>query len=118
MRYSESHEWVDDTGKVGISHFAQNELGDIVYVELPPVGKKIQAGGELAVLESTKAAADVYSPVSGTVTEVNMALKEHPELINSAAEKEGWICQIQISSSGELVDLMDRETYEKRVSGK
>lgn len=117
MKYTESHEWIDAKGKMGISHFAQRELGDIVFVELPKVGKVVKAGEEIAVLESTKAAADVYSPVGGVVTEINEVLKERPELINSAAENEGWICKLQMSDPHELDHLIERGAYTKLVGG-
>ena len=113
-KYTESHEWievVDGIGTVGVSDFAQQELGDIVYVELPEVGKTVQAGEEAAVLESTKAAADMYFPVSGTVMEVNEALNETSEIINQSAENEGWIFKINLSNVDELNKLMDEEQY-------
>src|SRR5687768_11329490 len=99
MKYTKSHEWIEvpknsDVGVVGVSNYAQKELGEIVYIELPRVGKEIKAGAEAAVLESTKAAADVYSPISGTIIEVNERLKTMPELINQNAEKDGWIFKI------------------------
>jgi len=118
MKYSESHEWIrteDRTGlaTVGVTDYAQRELGDIVYVELPIVGKAIQANKEAAVLESTKAAADVYSPVSGTIVEVNTRLSESPELINNSAENEGWIFKIKLTDASELDKLMDNTAYNR-----
>jgi glycine cleavage system H protein len=116
MKYSESHEWIEladgNNGVVGVSYHAQHELGDIVYVELPGVGKSVKAGQEAAVLESTKAAADIYSPVSGTVTEVNTALKSNPELINQSPEKDGWLFKIRLANPSELSTLKDRSAYE------
>ncbi len=114
MKYSESHEWVlldHEIAIVGISRYAQEELGDVVYVELPKVGDQIKAGEEIAVLESTKAAADIYSPVSGTVIEVNGQVKENPSLLNSAPEKEGWIFKIAPSDLSELNSLLDESQY-------
>lgn len=114
MKYSETHEWVEvtaDVGTVGISDHAQKELGDIVYAELPKVGKQVSAGGEVAVLESTKAAADIYSPVSGTIVEVNQKLSTDSGLINTSPEKDGWIYKIKLSQPSEVNKLMDREKY-------
>lgn len=119
MKFSESHEWIQidqgsDTATVGVSNYAQNELGEIVYVELPIVGKSVKAGGEVAVLESTKAAADVYSPVSGTIMEVNQQLSTESDLINKKPEKEGWIYKIKLSDKSELEKLMDEPTYKAK----
>jgi glycine cleavage system H protein len=122
MKFTDSHEWVtrenDDICRVGITSFAQKELGDIVYVEAPKIGKEIQAKQEVAVLESTKAAADVYSPVSGTILEVNTQLKESPELINQSPEEKGWIYTIRISNPKELDEFMDKKQYDSMISGK
>lgn len=120
MKYSESHEWISAVGsggisQVGVTDYAQRELGDIVYVELPTVGKNVSASKEVAVLESTKAAADVYSPVSGTIVEVNTRLSESPELINNSAEKDGWIFKIKLSDFSELENLMEKDAYEKVI---
>jgi len=114
MKYTESHEWVDARGGVaviGISEFAQDELGDIVYVELPELGRTVSAGEDVAVLESTKAAADVYSPVGGEISEVNEKLKELPELINSSSEKEGWIFKVKMTDESELERYMGEDQY-------
>lgn len=114
MKFSESHEWINlegTIGTVGISQHAQGELGDIVYIELPQVSKKVKAGEEAAVLESTKAAADVYSPVSGTIQEVNLKLKDQPELINHSPENEGWIYKIALDAPVELDKLMTTDQY-------
>lgn len=119
MRYTETHEWVEADGNIatiGVSDFAQSELGDIVYVELPEVGKTVEAGDEAAVLESTKAAADVYSPVSGTIIAVNERLSDESELINHSAEEEGWIFKIEMSEPEQLNDLMDEATYSSKMS--
>jgi len=110
MKYTETHEWVsvkDSTGTVGITLFAQKELGDIVYVELPKVGKHVKKGEEAVVLESTKAAADVYSPVSGTITEVNTLLNQTPELVNQDPERGGWLFKLSLSNEKELDELAD-----------
>lgn len=102
MLYTESHEWVEvkeGIGTVGITQYAQSELGAIVYVECPIVGKPIQKGELIAVLESTKAAVDVYSPVSGVICESNARLQQQPGLINTDPEQDGWICRITLTCS-------------------
>jgi glycine cleavage system H protein len=123
MKYTETHEWIEVTGLegiVGVSAYAQNELGEIVYVELPKVGVQIAKGQEAAVLESTKAAADVYAPVTGTVTEVNSGLNENPERIAQAPEgtgpEQGWLFKLRLSDPAQLNDLMDAVAYKKTVS--
>jgi len=117
-RYTESHEWVSDEGRVGITNYAQEELGEIVYVELPEVGQEISGGGEGAVLESTKAAADVYSPVSGKVKRVNTALSEAPGLVNSDADGEGWLFELELTDPSQLESLMDEASYRSMVGGR
>lgn len=119
MNYTETHEWVavkDQVGTVGITMYAQRELGDIVYVELPQVGKVLKAGEEAVVLESTKAAADVYSPVSGTVIEINTQLKSDSGLINSAPETEGWLFKLRLEDANELKKMMDEQQYSEMIS--
>jgi glycine cleavage system H protein len=114
MKFTESHEWIEiknGLGTVGISKHAQKELGEIVYVELPEEGKTVKAGKEAAVLESTKAAADVYSPVSGIIEAVNKNLTIAPELVNQSPENEGWIYTIRLSNPAELEALMTEEQY-------
>lgn len=116
MKFTESHEWIEvasdnDVGAVGVSDYAQKELGEIVYVELPIVGKTVKAGAEVAVLESTKAAADIYAPVSGTIVAVNEKLKDSSDLINRSPEKEGWIFKIKMSNRAEYNKLLDAESY-------
>lgn len=120
MKYTESHEWIETKegiATVGVSEFAQDELGDIVYVELPEVGKIVTAGQDVAVLESTKAAADVYSPVTGEVTEVNKALQDSPDLINSSAESQGWIFKVRMDDESELDQYLDKEKYRAQFQG-
>lgn len=110
MKFSKTHEWIeviDGIGTVGVSNFAQKELGDIVYVELPLIGKTVRAGQEAAVLESTKAAADVYSPVSGMIVETNQLLTKQSELINTSPQDQGWIFKIKLSHPEELDTLID-----------
>lgn len=112
MKYTKTHEWIeihDGIGTVGITEYAQKELGEIVFVELPTVGKQIEAGKEIAVLESTKAAADLYSPVSGEIVEVNSRLSQESDLINQSSEKEGWIYKIKLNDLAEYEALSDIE---------
>ncbi|MEN9344274.1 MAG: glycine cleavage system protein [Chlamydiota bacterium] len=112
MKFTASHEWIridGDVGTVGITHYAQQELGEIVYIELPSVGKKVKAGDEVAVIESTKAAADVYAPVSGEITEINQSLCDFARQVNRSAEKEGWLFKIRLHDPAELGTLLDRE---------
>ncbi|MEC7840347.1 MAG: glycine cleavage system protein GcvH [Chlamydiota bacterium] len=119
MKFTETHEWIkvsEDIGTVGVTDHAQHELGDIVFIELPEVGKKINAKDEAAVLESTKAAADVYSPVTGTIVEVNEVLNDESELVNESAEDNGWLFKIKIDNPQEVADLMDRATYESKFA--
>ncbi len=114
MKYTQSHEWIDvigGIGTVGVSDYAQEELGDVVYVELPTVGKTVSAGEEVAVLESTKAAADVYSPVSGKIVEVNEKLQDSSDLVNSSPQDQGWIFKLELSNAEELEKLMDQGQY-------
>jgi glycine cleavage system H protein len=119
-KFTSSHEWIEltqDVGTVGITNHAQCELGDIVYVELPQEGQHVQKGDDIAVLESTKAAADVYAPVSGTITSVNSKLSVSPELVNQKAEQEGWLFTIKLDDTAELEELMGQEDYNKIVQG-
>lgn len=114
-KFTESHEWIDiedNIGTVGVTSHAQKELGDIVFVELPKANRIVKAGEEAAVLESTKAAADVYSPVTGEIIEVNTQLKEASDLINRSPEKEGWLFKIKLHHPDELDKLLDNETYQ------
>ncbi len=118
IRYTKTHEWVELEGKVatvGISEHAQDELGDIVYVDLPEVGKEIKAGEVLCSIESVKSASDMYSPVSGKIVEVNKALEDAPETINKAAESDGWIVKIEASDPKEFDVLFDKSSYDKLV---
>jgi glycine cleavage system H protein len=112
--YTKEHEWIrveGDQATVGITDFAQGQLGDVVFVELPEVGKQVSKGGEAAVVESVKAASDVYSPVSGEVTEANQALVDDPSLANTDPEGEGWFFRLRLSAQGELDGLMDADAY-------
>ncbi len=119
MRFTESHEWVkvsEGEATIGITEYAQGELGEVVYVELPEVGREIKAGEEAAVLESTKAAADAYSPLTGTITAVNEALSDEPELLNHSPEIQGWLFKIKMSDPSEYDNLMDEEAYNKIIA--
>ena len=112
--FTEDHEWIDvdgDIGTVGISEYAQGQLGDIVFVDVPADGRQLAKGDEAAVVESVKAASDVYSPVSGSVLEGNPALSDSPDLVNSDAEGEGWFFRITLSNEAELNSLMDEAAY-------
>jgi glycine cleavage system H protein len=112
--FTEDHEWIDvdgDIGTVGISDYAQSQLGDIVFVDVPEEGKQLSKGDEAAVVESVKAASDVYSPVSGTVIEGNSALGDTPQLVNEDADAEGWFFKITLSDLDELEELMDESAY-------
>lgn len=114
FRYAPSHEWArveDDQVTVGISDFAQQSLGDVVYVELPQVGDEVNAGTEACVVESVKAAADVYSPVSGTVSAVNEALEEAPEMVNQDPYGDGWFFKVEPTDVEEMDDLLDADGY-------
>lgn len=112
--YTKEHEWVrvdGDTATVGITDFAQGQLGDVVFVEVPEAGRRVSRGGEAAVVESVKAASDVYAPVSGEVIEGNQALVDDPALVNSDAEGEGWFFKLRLSDTQEINELMNAEQY-------
>ncbi|MEO6926486.1 MAG: glycine cleavage system protein GcvH [Rhodanobacter sp.] len=119
LKFLKSHEWarVEDDGlvRVGISDHAQAQLGDLVYVELPEIGAAIQAGNGVAVVESVKAASDLYSPVSGEIVEVNELLNDKPEMINEDAFGDGWIFLIRPSDRAELDELLDTKDYEELI---
>jgi glycine cleavage system H protein len=118
--FTEDHEWIDvdgTTATVGITDYAQGQLGDIVFVEVPDTGTVVSKGGEAAVVESVKAASDVYAPVSGTVTEGNQALAEDPALVNNDPEGTGWFFRLTLSDAGELDGLMDEAGYKAFVAG-
>jgi glycine cleavage system H protein len=118
--FSNDHEWieVDGTiGTVGITDYAQSQLGDITYVDLPGAGQAVKKGDAPCVVDSVKAASDVYSPVSGTVTEANSALEGEPELVNTDPEAGGWLFRVELSDPAELEGLMDRAAYDAYVAG-
>lgn len=114
MKYTDSHEWIKiegPIGMVGITKYAQKELGEVVHVELPKIDSVVEAGDEVAVLESTKAAADIYSPVSGKIVSVNQKLKEDLSLINKSPEGAGWLFKIKLEDQRELEELHDEKSY-------
>jgi len=116
--FTDEHEWIDVEGEsatVGITDYAQEQLGDIVFVELPSAGTMLDKGGDAAVVESVKAASDVYAPITGEVTEGNEALEEEPALVNSSPEEEGWFFRMTIGDAGELEGLMDDKGYKAFV---
>jgi glycine cleavage system H protein len=118
--YTSEHEWIDVTGgtaTVGITDYAQGQLGDVVFVDLPEAGRQVAKGGEAAVVESVKAASDVYAPVSGTVIESNPALADDPALVNTAPEGDGWFFRLTLSDASELDGLMDKAAYDAFVAG-
>ncbi|GLT00980.1 glycine cleavage system H protein [Sphingobium jiangsuense] len=118
--FTQEHEWIDVDGEiatVGITDFAQGQLGDIVFVELPEKGRKVAKGDDAAVVESVKAASDVYAPVSGEVVEANGALEGDPALVNGDAEGEGWFFRLRLADAAELEGLMDRAAYDAFVAG-
>lgn len=120
VKYTDDHEWIrleGDIATIGVSDYAQEQLGDVVYVELPDIGKAMSKGAEAAVVESVKAASEVYAPISGEVVEVNSALTDNPGQINEDAEGNGWFVKIKVSDPSELDGLMDADTYAKFVEG-
>jgi len=119
LKYSKDHEWLrveGDSATMGISDYAQEQLGDIVYVELPAVGRKVKAAEQIAVVESVKAASEVYAPVTGEVIAANDKLAENPGLVNSAPTGEGWFVKLKLADPGELAGLMDEAAYRDFVA--
>ena len=117
--FTEGHEWIDvdgDTATIGITDYAQEQLGDIVFVEVPAAGTQLAKGKEAAVVESVKAASDVYSPVSGTVAGGNAALEDDPALVNTSPEADGWFFKLTVADAGELDGLMDETKYKDFVA--
>ena len=120
IRFSKDHEWVKvegDTATIGITVYAQEQLGDVVFVDLPAVGKKVEKGKELAVVESVKAASEVYAPLTGEVMEVNATLTDAPATVNEDAMGKGWFAKVKIANKAELGDLMDEAAYKTYVEG-
>ena len=120
LRYTDEHEWIrldGDTATVGISDYAQQQLGDVVFVELPGIGRKVAKGEAIAVVESVKAASDIYAPAGGVVTEVNGALADNPGDVNAEAMGKGWFFKLQLADKAEIDGLMDQAAYDKFVAG-
>jgi glycine cleavage system H protein len=120
LHYTKDHEWIKidaDVATIGITDYAQQMLGELVFVELPPVGKAFAGHEELAVVESTKTASDVYSPIDGEVVEVNGELETQPELVNQDCYKAGWICKLKITDAKSVEGLMDSKQYEDYLKG-
>jgi len=119
LKYAKSHEWIrltGDTAVVGITDHAQHELTDVVFVELPAVGRKVKAGESCAVVESVKTASDIYAPAGGEVIETNPALAQHPELVNTAPYGEGWLLKIKLADPAEAGRLLSPEDYAKQIA--
>src|SRR5689334_21018687 len=118
LRYSKEHEWVrldGDTATIGITHFAQEQLGDVVFVELPEKGATVRQFASLGVVESVKAASDIYSPISGEVVERNVKVIEKPELVNTAPYNEGWMLRVKLADKGELQKLLSADDYRSHI---
>ncbi len=118
LRYASSHEWAkveDGVATVGISDHAQDAMGDLVYVELPEVGQVVAASDETGVVESVKAASDIYSPVSGEIVEINEALEDEPELVNNVPYEGGWLFKVQLTDEGELDNLLTADQYQAQI---
>lgn len=119
LKYTEEHEWVmveEDLAVVGITDFAQDALGDVVFVELPEVGTSVEAGKAFGVVESVKAVSDVYAPLTGTIEEVNDDLIDAPEIINTSPYEDGWMVKIRMADAGDVDDLMDAEAYQALIA--
>jgi glycine cleavage system H protein len=115
MRFTKDHEWValdGDIATIGVTAYAAEQLGDVVFVELPDVGKAVKPGDNMAVVESVKAASDVYAPIAGEVTETNQALTANPETVNESPEELGWFAKLKVADAAEVEALMDRPAYE------
>jgi glycine cleavage system H protein len=120
VKYTNEHEWVRVEGEVctvGVTDYAQQQLGDVVFVELPETGKRMDLGAEAGVVESVKAASEIYAPISGEISETNGALDDDPALVNSAAEGDGWFFKMTIDHPAQLDALMDRDAYDAYVAG-
>ena len=120
LKFSKDHEWLrvaGGTATIGISAYAQEQLGDVVYVELPEIGQKFSAGAQAAVVESVKAASEVYAPASGEVVEVNNALDDNPALVNSDSTGQGWFIKLKLDNPAELEALMDDNSYQEFIAG-
>jgi len=119
LHYTKDHEWIrleNDVAVIGITDFAQHELGDIVYVEIETVGQQLNAGDVFGTVEAVKTVSDLYLPVNGTVTEINPKLNSNPELVNNDPYGEGWMAKVNVSNTGEIESLLNAEAYQKLVS--
>ena len=119
LKYTEEHEWVaieEDIATIGISDFAQRQLGDVVFVELPEVGDELEAGKPFGVVESVKAVSDIYSPLSGEVVEINEELPDAPETLNTSPYEDGWLIKVRLSNPQEVDDLLDVSAYQELVA--
>lgn len=120
LLYTKDHEWAKiegDTATVGITDYAQQMLGELTYVELPAIGKEFRSHDEMAVVESSKSASDVYSPLTGTITEVNTALESKPELVNDDCYGSGWLCKLTITDTKSIENLLNAKQYEEYLKG-
>ena len=120
IKYTKDHEWVrvdGDVGTIGVTDYAQEQMGDVVFVELPAVGRRVETGDDAAVVESVKAASEIYAPVAGEVIEANQAVVDDPSLVNSDATGQGWFMKLRIADPGELDGLMDEAAYQSFVEG-
>ncbi|MDX1529600.1 MAG: glycine cleavage system protein GcvH [Gammaproteobacteria bacterium] len=121
IKFTEDHEWIrmedDETGVCGISDYAQDQLGELVFIELPETGIEVSQGSEAAVIESVKAAGELKAPVSGTIIEVNEALADEPEIVNNDPQGDGWFIKIKVQDPSELESLMDEDAYQQYVEG-
>ena len=120
LRYAESHEWVKaagETAKLGITDYAQDQLGDIVFIELPDVGESLEKGAEFGTVESVKAVSELYMPVSGEIVAINEALEDAPELVNNTPFSDGWMIEVKLDNSSELDALMDKDAYLSTLKG-
>lgn len=119
LKYTKDHEWIrieGSIGIVGITDYAQGELGDVVFVELPAVGKKVEFGQAFGTVEAVKAVSDLYSPVTGEVTDVNKEIQDSPELVNKEPYERGWMIKVQLANAGEVKNLLDVEAYKKLIA--
>ncbi len=121
IKFTEDHEWIrmedDETGVCGISDYAQDQLGELVFIELPETGTEVSQGSEAAVIESVKAAGELKAPVSGIIVEVNEALADEPEIVNNDPQGDGWFIKIKVQDTSELESLMDEDAYQQYVEG-
>jgi len=123
LKYTTEHEWLRTPGehagsvRIGITHYAQDALGDIVYVDIPPVGTAVTSGSTFGEVESTKSVSDIYAPLTGTVVEVNEALADHPERLNGDPYGEGWLCVIEVADAAEVDGLLDAPAYRALIEG-